>query len=136
MSQTATMSNVDALIKDKLLPFRERVVDAFAAKHPHLNTIIGAFLNNKDNKFGMQVTENGQVVGQYTFHFGGIQIDTTDYGKLDSAIHHPFMGVIKPYTVIERSALEKMLADEESMKNEPFTAATKYLPDVTIKFLH
>jgi hypothetical protein len=136
MSQTATLSKVDELIKDKFVPFRERIVDRFSEKHPHMSSMISAILANKENKFGMQVTENNQVVGEYTFHFGGMQINNTEYGKLDSAIQHPLMGVIKPYSSIERSALEKIIADEENIKNEPFSAITKYLPEMTIKFLH
>ena len=135
MGQTATLSEVDALVRDRLLPLRERIVDAFAAKHPHWNTMIGAFLNNKENKAGMQVVENGQIVGQYTFHLTGMRIRDTEYGKLDSAINHPLMGLIKPYLIVERRALEKMIGDEANLTNEPFSTAAKYLPDITFKFL-
>jgi hypothetical protein len=136
MSQTAILSDVDELIKNELVPFRERLVNAFVTKHPHMNSMVSSLLSNKENKFGMQVTENGKVVGEYTFHFGGIRISDTEYGKLDSAIHHPVLGVIKPYGSIERSVIERIIADEENLKNEPFSAIQKYMPDVTIKFLH
>lgn len=136
MSQIVTLNDIDELIQKEFIPFRKRLTDQFLAKHPHISGIVNSILSNKDNKFGMQVTENGRVVGEYTFHFEALQINNTECGKLDSTIHHPFIGVIKPYTIIERKILEKIIADEPSFQNEPFSAFTKYLPDITIKFLH
>jgi hypothetical protein len=135
MSQAATMSNVDTLVKEKLVPFRERLVDALANKHQHLYSMISAILANRQNKFGLQVTENGQVIGQYTFRVEGVRITGVDSGQLDSEIHHPFLGVVKPYASIERSAIERMIADEKSFENELFSTLASYLPDITIRFL-
>jgi hypothetical protein len=138
MNQTAALSKVDELIKDQFVPFRERLTEQFAVQHPNMSAVISALLSNKENKFGMQVTENGQVVGEYTFHFKGIHINDTEYGKLDSGIHHPFLGVVKPYSIIERSALEKIMADEPNLQNlqkNLFSGFAKYLPNITFKFL-
>ena len=57
-------------------------------------------------------------------------------GKLDSEIHHPFLGIIKPYVSMERHVLEKIIADENNLINDYVPTINKYLPETTIKFLH
>lgn len=84
--------------------------------------------------FTTQVTEDGNVVGKYTLIMDGIHVVEAKSGVLDSALHHPLLGVVKPYVTIERSAIEALVKDER-FKTEMFSAIARYLPDVTIKFL-
>ncbi|HWR43068.1 hypothetical protein [Sporomusa sp.] len=128
------MTDTDNLIKEKVLPFREKILGVVKEKHPHMYAVANGILSGRKNKAGLQVTQDGKVVGEYTFHLDGIHIESVECGKLDSEIHHPFLGVVKPYGVLEKSAIEKMLEDE-GFSNEMFSALVKYLPDVTIKFL-
>ena len=127
------MNEVDALIKEKLVPMINRVDDALVQKHPHILGMIDKYLTGKNNKAGMQVTENGRVVGEYTFHLNGLKVTNVEFGVLSPELHHP-MGIIKPYRIIEQSVLEKMLEDEQEFVNEPLATIRKYMPDVTIKF--
>ncbi|MDR3599949.1 MAG: hypothetical protein P4L49_05610 [Desulfosporosinus sp.] len=127
------MNEIDALIKEKLVPMVNRVDDALVRKHPHFLGMVDKYLAGNNNKIGMQVTENGSTVGEYTFHLNGLQVSETECGVLSSELHHP-IGIIKPYRIIEKSVLEKMLNDEQDFINEPFTAIRKYMPDITIKF--
>lgn len=135
MNQGTNRSEIDALVKEKLMPMRERVLDGFEKKHPHIFSIINPILGNKKNKFGLQVTENGQVSGEYVLHLGGLRVEDIECGKLDSEINHPFMGVVKPYASIERKTIEKIISDEENLQNDLFPTVAKYLPEITIKFL-
>ncbi len=135
MSPTAT-TDVDRFVKNELVPFRERLLDALTKKHPHLFSFVGTLFNNQENKFGLQVTEHGQVVGEYSLHLSGTRITDVASGKLDSEIHHPLFGIVKPYVSIERQALEKMIGDESNILNDYAATAAKFLPDVIIKFLH
>lgn len=50
-------------------------------------------------------------MGEYALLFNGTKITDVESGKLDSEVHYPLFGTIKPYISIERSALEKMMAD-------------------------
>ena len=127
------MNELDLLIKEELIPMRKRVVDALVQKHPHILGMVDKYLAGRNNKVGMQVTENGAKVGEYTFHLNGIHISDVEFGVLSSELHHP-IGIIKLYAIIERSALEKMLNDEQNIIDEPFAAIRKYMPDITIKF--
>ncbi|MBP2642163.1 MAG: hypothetical protein H6Q67_50 [Firmicutes bacterium] len=136
MSPVAEMSEVDALVKEKLVPMRNRVLDALERKHPQMFSIVNPILANKKNKFGLQVLENGKLVGEYVLHMGGLRVDEVEFGKLESEVHHPFMGVIKPYVSVERKVLEKVLTDEVRLQNDFFQTIGNYLPDVTIHFLH
>jgi hypothetical protein len=130
-------TDVDSFVKDELVPFRNRLKEAFSQKNPQLFSFLNALFSNQGgNKFGLQVTENGRVTGEYTLHGDGGQITDVEPGKLDPDIHHPFLGTIKPYVSIERSALEKMIGEEDNLLNNYGPTATKFLPDVTIKFLH
>ena len=129
------MNDLDKLIIEQFVPFRERVLTAVREKHPYLLSMINAFLANKENRVGLQVTENGQVTGQYTFFLTGIHVVKTESGKLESEVHHPFMGVIRPYVLIERSIIERMISDEASFSADVFATLPKYLPELTIKFL-
>jgi hypothetical protein len=131
-----TTTDVDYFVKNELVPFRERLTDALSKRHPQLFSFINTLFTNQGNKFGLQITENGRVVGEYCLHMNGTRITDVETGKLDSEIHHPLLGVLKPYSIIERDALEKMISDEDNLINDYPHNAIKYLPDVTIKFLH
>jgi len=64
----------------------------------------------------------------------GLYISRVESETLSSEINHPF-GVIRPYGIIEKSVLEKLLEDEQRIIEQPFSTIAKYLPDITIKFL-
>ena len=128
------MNEVDALIKEKLVPMRKRLVDGLVQKQPHILGMADKYLAGKNNKIGVRVTENGGTVGDYTFHLGGLQVSDLECGVLSSELHHP-LGIIRPYVIIEKGVLERLLNDEQDFIKEPFTITRKYMPDVTIKFL-
>ncbi|MDF2570987.1 MAG: hypothetical protein K0R55_2591 [Sporomusa sp.] len=128
------MTDTDRLIKEKVLPFREKMIGIIKEKHPYMYSVANNVLSGRKNKAGLQVTQEGQVIGEYTFHLDGIHIESVECGKLDSGIHHPFLGLVKPYGVLERSTIEQMLEDE-GFGSELFSTFAKYLPGVTIKFL-
>lgn len=130
-----TMDRIDDLVINRMVPMREKIVNALREKHPQIFKVIEAVLAGQDNKIGLQVLEGGRVAGEYTFNLDGIRIKRTDPGRLDSGIHHPFLGLVKPYFIVESSTLEKFLGDEASIMADPFAAAGKYFPDITVKFL-
>ncbi|MBI3535155.1 MAG: hypothetical protein HY072_06690 [Deltaproteobacteria bacterium] len=55
------------------------------------------------------MTEAGSVVGKYTLMMDGINVVEAKSGTLDSALHHPLLGVVKPYVTIERSVIENLV---------------------------
>lgn len=128
------MIDLDKMIEEKLVPIRKRAVDSLANKHPYIFSVLNGYLSRKNNYVGLQVTENGKVIGEYTFYLDGLYISKVVKGTLSSEIHHPF-GIIKPYGILEKSLLEKMVEEEERLVKEPFSTMTKYMPDITIKFL-
>jgi hypothetical protein len=130
-----TLDRIDDLVINRMVPMRERIVAALREKHPQILKVVEAVLAGQDNKVGMQVLEGGRVAGEYTFSLDGIRIKRTEAGRLDSGIHHPFLGLVKPYFIIESSTIEKFLGDEASIVADPFATAGKYFPDITIKFL-
>lgn len=130
-----TMTKIDDLVINRMVPMREKIVAVLREKHPQIFKVIEAVLAGQDNKIGLQVLEGGRVAGEYTFNLEGISIKRTDAGRLGSAIHHPFLGLLRPYFIIESSTIEKFLGDEASIMADPFAAAGKYFPDITIKFL-
>ena len=130
------MNELDVLIKDKLVPLRERILESFSQKHPHIKSMMNCVMSGKKNKVGMVVTENGQVAGEYTFHTEGVHVASVESGVLSSEINHPFMGVIRPYAIVERATLEKMLDDEKRFEDNLLATAMGYIPEVTLKFLH
>ena len=134
MSQ-ATATDVDKLVMEKFVPFRERLVDVFAEKHPHIFTMLRAVFSNKDNKFGLQITESGRVTGEYTLSLDGLRIAGVEPGRLSSEIHHPFLGVIKPYIAVERATLVKAVADDRLLELDIAYAVRTYLPELTVRFL-
>jgi len=114
--------------------FRRNLIVGFKAQHPHIFTILENMFSGRKNMVGIQVTENGNVIGKYTLMMDGINVVEAKNGVLDSALHHPLLGVVKPYVTVERSVIEKMIKDDQ-FKTEMFASISKYLPDVTIKFL-
>ncbi len=126
--------SVDALIQDDLVNFRRELISCFKTQHPHIFSILERVFAGHKNMVGIQVTEEGNVVGKYTLMMDGINVVEAKSGTLDSALHHPLLGVVKPYVTIERSIIEKLVKDDE-FKNQMFISIAKYLPDVTIRFL-
>ena len=126
--------SVDILIQEDLVNFRRNLIQCFKAQHPHIFSIIEYTLSGHKNLVGIQVTEDGNISGKYTLVLDGINVVEAKSGTLDSALHHPLLGVVKPYVTIERTVIEAMVKDER-FKTEIFTSIAKYLPDVTIKFL-
>jgi len=126
--------DVDTLIQEDLVNFRRELIGCFKVQHPHIFSIIEHVFVGHKNRVGIQVTEEGNVVGKYTLMMDGINVVEAQSGILDSALHHPLLGVVKPYVTIERSVIQTMVKDER-FKSELFTSIANYLPDVTIKFL-
>jgi len=126
--------SVDTLIQDDLVNFRRNLILGFKAQHPNIFVILENMFSGHKNMVGMQVTEDGNVVGKYTLMMDGINVVEAKSGVLDSALHHPLLGVVKPYVTVERSVIETMVKDD-GFKREMFISIAKYLPDVTIKFL-
>jgi len=127
------MSDVDILIKEKLVPLRKKALETMAEKHPYIFPAVDKFLKGENNKVGLRVTEEGKTVGEYTLLLDGLHIANVKTGVLESEIKCPF-GVIKPYGIIEKSVLEKALEDEQAFISEPFNTIRKYMHDITIKF--
>ncbi|MDT8902820.1 hypothetical protein [Anaeroselena agilis] len=131
----ATMSEIDRLVIEGLVPFRNRLTATFRDKHPYLFGMASAAMAGKESKFGVQVTEGGRVAGEYTLHVSGVEITHAEPGRLESGVQLPYVGTIKPYMVIERSSLERIIGDEAAIMADPFPAMLKHLPDMTVKFL-
>lgn len=128
------MTDTDRLIKEQVLPFREKVLSDLKEKHPYVYSIANSILTGRKNMAGLQVTNDGQIIGEYTFHLDGLHVENVDIGKLDSGINHPFLGIIKPYGIIEKSVIEKIIGDE-GFNEDLLNTLVKYLPEITIKFL-
>jgi len=56
------------------------------------------------------------------------------YSVLDSFLSTP-VGIIRPYIILEKSTLERMIQDEPNFIKDPFATKIKYHRDMTIKFL-
>lgn len=126
------MSEVEFLIKEEFVPFRQKLVEMLRNKHPYILSTVDRILADKKNRIGLQVTQNGNVIGEFTFHLDGIDIEKTEFGSLSPELHHPFLGVIKPYIIVERNALERVMKDEALL--ESLSNVRNYLPDMTLKF--
>jgi hypothetical protein len=105
------MSDTDKFMQEDFLPFCKRASDAFEQNHHTLYATFSRFMSGK-NLIGIRI----------------------DNGVLSSEIHTPF-GVIKPYVILEKSTVEKMIQDEPSFIAHPFATKFKYYPEMTVKFL-
>lgn len=126
--------SLDKLVQEDLVAFRKKGLEYFKAQHPHIFSIVNSIFSGRKNKVGLQVTEQGAVVGKYTFILDGIDIAEVKGNLLDSEVHHPLLGTVRPYITIERGALEKMIGDERFFTNL-FSTIAEYLSDLTIRFL-
>lgn len=128
------MGNINKFMQEEFLPFYKRVYEAYKQNHHALYSMIKTFMSGKRTKIGIQIMDNGNVLGEYTLNLDGPEISHIEENVLNSEVYTPF-GVIKPYTIIEKSTLEKMIKDEPSFIREPIATKMKYLRDATIKFL-
>ncbi|AGL00517.1 hypothetical protein [Desulfoscipio gibsoniae] len=128
------MSDVEMLVKEKLVSLKKQAINALAEKNPQLYSLLNIYLTGKKYRFGLQITEDGRKVDDFTILSEGLDITEVQSGVLSPEVQHPF-GVIKPYAIIEKDALEKMLQDEHAFVHEPFTMLRKYISDITIKFM-
>jgi hypothetical protein len=135
MSETLVKDNLDTLVTEKFVSFRRNVLHSFSEKHPHIFTIAQSLLANQQSKLGLQVLENGQIAGNYTIYLQGIDISKVEGGTLASEVRHPLIGTLKPYLIIERRTLEQLISEEAGFAADIFATFSKYLPEITIKFL-
>lgn len=126
--------DLDKLIMEEFVQFREKILMGVQARHPHMFAAINTILANKENKVGLRVMEDGKMLREYTFNLNGVHISSVDKGQLLSEIHHPMLGVIRPYVIAERSHLEQML-NEQGFFTDLAATIPKYLPGLTIKFM-
>lgn len=128
------MAEADKLIQEELMSFYKRTFEAFIKNHSSLYSIVEKILSNKKNHIGMRITSNGSNIGEYTLHFNGATVPELESGVLYSELHTPF-GIMKPYVIMEKSTVEKIIADEENFIKDPIATKMKYVPEMTIKFL-
>lgn len=128
------MAEADKLMQEELMPFYKRTFEAFIKNHSSLYSIVEKILSDKKNHIGLRITSNGSTIGEYTLHFNGTTISDLESGVLSSEFHTPF-GTIKPYVIMEKSTVEKIIADEANFIKDPIATKMKYVPDMTIKFL-
>lgn len=129
------MGDVDILVTQKFVELREKALEVIRGQHPYLINIIEAAFGSKENRVGLQVTEQGQVIGEYTFYTKGIRVERAEAGKLDSLFKHPLLDLtVRPYAIMEKKTIEEIVSDNR-MTQEPFQTLMKYLPDITIKFM-
>ncbi|MDU2064143.1 MAG: hypothetical protein E6713_04805 [Sporomusaceae bacterium] len=126
---------LDSLIRDQIVPFHLRNVEALGAKHPHIMGMVNSVMANQENRAAIRIQEQGKIVGEYTFLLKGLKIETVESNTLDPQFQHPFLGKIKPFVTLERTVLEKVLADDKNYLEEPFSAVVPYLSEITIQFL-
>jgi hypothetical protein len=127
------MSDTDQFMQTEFLSFYQRTMAGFEKNHAVLFATY-MHLVPKKLRFGMRVTDNDTRLGDYTFELADGKISHVETGVLDSTVHTPF-GTAKPYYIIEKSALERMVQDEQAFIDHPFATKFKYLPEITIKFL-
>jgi hypothetical protein len=128
------MNDTDKFMQEELMPFYKRTFDAFKQNHHTIYSVINSFLSGKKTQIGMRITTSENVLGEYTLHLAGANISQLENGVLSSEIHTPF-GILRPYVILEKSTLEKMIQDEPNFIKDPFTTKFKYYRDITIKFL-
>ena len=126
--------SLDTLVKNDLVNFRQEIIKSFQEQHSNIFLVLERIFSGHKNMVGMQVMENGKLAGKYTFVMDGINVVEVKSGVLESEIHHPFLGVVKPYITVERNAIENLVKDE-SFKSDIFSSIPRYLPDLTIQFI-
>jgi hypothetical protein len=128
------MNDTDKFIQEEYLPFYRRTIEAFKQNHQTFYSVLNTFLAGKKVQLGIRLTQNDSVIGEYTLYLEGVGVSHIDNGVLSPEVSTPF-GVIKPYIIVEKSTVEKMIQDEPSFISDPFKTKLKYVHDVTIKFL-
>lgn len=128
------MTETDKFVQERFMPFYQRVLDAFKHNHQTLFSLVNSFLSGKKNQIGIRLTEDDKTIGEYTLHLTGASISHLDSNILASEVNTPF-GVVRPYIILEKSTVERMIADEQNFIKDPFGTKMKYFRDTTIKFL-
>jgi hypothetical protein len=128
------MTDTDKFVEDCFMPFYRRVHEAFRHNHQTWFSLFNSFLLGKKNHIGLRLIEAEKTIGEYTLFLEGAAISHLDSNIFSSEVNTPF-GVVRPYIVLEKSAVERMIADEKDFISDPFGTKMKYIRDTTIKFL-
>lgn len=129
------MFDLNVFITEKVVSFREKCLEIIKKEHPILYKATDLFLKGRGVRIGFQVTENGIVVGIYTFELEGIHISKVEKGTLDPSFKIPLIGDIRFYGIMERKDLEEMLNDSNLLTDDILKNSVKYLRSLTLKFL-
>jgi hypothetical protein len=128
------MNDTDKFMQEEFMPFYKRVLDAFQQNHHTFYAVLNAFLSGKKNHIGMRITAQGNILGDYTIYLDGANVSHLENGLLASEVHTPF-GIMRPYVILEKSSVEKMIRDEPDFIKDPFATKLKYAHETTVKFL-
>lgn len=127
------MKDADKFMQEEFLPFCKRVCDAFEINQQPVYKMVNGIMSGRV-LMGMRLLDNGGVIGEYTLIMDNVKISGIDNGVLSSEVRTPF-GIIKPYCILEKKTIEKMIQDEPSFITHPIETEFKYYPEITIKFL-
>ena len=126
------MSKTDDFMQNEFLSFYRRALAAFAQNHSSLYATFTHLMPDKF-RFGMRLMDHDELLGDYTIVLDEGKNPHIENGSLTSEIHTPF-GIIKPYYIVEKGTLERMIQDEPAFVAHPFATKFKYLSEITIKF--
>jgi len=133
------MKGITVLVQEGLVFSRRDLIrdliSRFKEQHPCFFPIVKSVLSGHKMMIELQITESNVIVEKYTLLMDGIDVLEIQSGKFDFTMQHPLVNVVKPYIRIERSAIEAM-DEDESFGTEIFSSIVKYLPDITIGFIH
>ena len=112
------MSKLNLLVTQKLVPFKEKNLILFSEKFPILYTALSKLLDGQTCKIGFQITESNIVIGTYTLTINGVHIVHIESGSLDPELTLPWIGMIKPYVIMEKKDFEESLEEPNSFSIE------------------
>lgn len=125
---------LDYLILEKYRAMKEIGTKITAEQHPIIYAFLSTLLKGRKGKIGLQIADQGKIIGNYTIFMDGLHIEKIEPDMLEPEIHIPLWGTIRPYSIAERSDMEAILNDHTILSGDIFKNAGKYFPMITIKF--
>jgi hypothetical protein len=66
--------SVDTIIQEDSVNFRRKLIECFKTQHLHVFSLLEHTLSGHKNMIGIQVSDNGNVIGKYTLMLGALNV--------------------------------------------------------------
>ncbi len=129
-----SMDDLDLLVRQQFIPLLRRVNRRAEEEHPLAVKLLAEAVFARDKRVGLNVMAHGHVAAAYTIELEGSQVVGCLEGQEDLSLVLAGILDLKPIFSLSRGTLERIIADESRLLENPIAGLRAYLPEIFLSF--